>query len=575
MSGQRIAFLFAAVFLLAAPRARAQEATAYVHPSIFDATGGPVVVDGLLVVRGDRIVLVGTYAKKNIPKGAKVVDLTGKWVVPGLVDSHIHFFQSGGLYTRPDIIDLRGQLSYDEELKGIKARLGDTFKRYLASGVTAVVDVGGPFWNFQVRREAADTADAPRVAVAGPLVSTVARPQLDLGDPPIMKVETEEEARKLVRRQLEHKPDLIKIWFILPESGDVSENLHLVKATIDEAHAAGVRVAVHATELETARASIKAGADILVHSVHDALVDAEFVKLLKESNTIYTTTLVVYEGYGKVLGRSPHTIDIERRFGDPWVIRSWSELGPYESEEEHQKARSRFERMKKRMPIMLANLKTLQDAGVTIAMGTDAGNIGTVHGPSVHREFELMVEAGLSPQQILIAATRNAALVFSPEPEFGTLQPGKYADLLILNENPLASVDNFRRVHRVVKGGKEFEPDRLVPPSPEDIVQWQVDAYAARDIDDFLSFYAEDAKLYRFPSGEVIADGREAMRPIYKKMFDETPDLAIRIIKRTTTANFVVDYEFVTGIEGRPLIHAVAMYEVTDGLIVNVWFLPK
>ena len=161
----------------------------------------------------------------------------------------------------------------------VEADLEKTFRRYLASGVTSVVDVGGGYWNFEVREMANQQLYAPRTAVAGPLVSTVSRPQMDIGDPPIIEVDSPEMARELVRKQLEYEPDLIKIWFIVPRDGNFTPNLPIVEATIDEAHAAGVRVAVHATQLEAARASVKAGADILVHSVDDEPVDDEFIAL--------------------------------------------------------------------------------------------------------------------------------------------------------------------------------------------------------------------------------------------------------------------------------------------------------
>src|SRR5438552_17593928 len=151
--------------------------------TVLDGTGAAPRPDAVLVVEGDRITAVGSRAEVALPKGVRIVDGRGKWVMPGLVDAHVHFFQSGGAYTRPDVIDLRAHRPYEQEIAGIKQRLGQTFARYLLCGVTSVVDAGGPMWNFEVREAAARTLLAPRVAVAWPLVSTVARPQLDLADP--------------------------------------------------------------------------------------------------------------------------------------------------------------------------------------------------------------------------------------------------------------------------------------------------------------------------------------------------------------------------------------------------------
>jgi imidazolonepropionase-like amidohydrolase len=546
--------------------------TAYVGATLFDGSGADPVEDAVVVVMGDRIFEVGRRGEIDLPDYLEVVEADGKWIVPGLIDAHIHYFQSGGLYTRPDVIDLREWRSYETEMAAINADLEETFRRYLASGVTSVVDVGGGYWNFEVREKANQQLYAPRTAVAGPLVSTVSRPQMDIGDPPIIEVGSPEAARELVGKQLVYEPDLIKIWFIVPRDGNFTPNLPIIEAAIDEAHAAGVRVAVHATQLEAARASVKAGADILVHSVDDEAVDDEFVALVRERGTIYTTTLIVMEGYGDVLGGSVRMMDVERELGDPDVVMTWSEVPPGpDAEEIRARRRARLERT---MPVMQANLKAMQEGGATVAAGTDAGNIGTLHGPAIHREFELMAEAGLTPREILISATRNAALVFAAEPEMGTIEKGKFADFLMLDADPLIDVANLQSIHRVVKGGVALDPAEVLPPSPETVVQRQVEAYNARDIEAFLSFYADDIVVRRLPSGEVAWDGKEAMRPRYAKRFAENPKLFCTVTQRIVHGDWVVDHELVTGVEGKPRVRAVATYEVRNGLIRNVWFLP-
>jgi len=543
-----------AILVLAVWTPGAFAQTAFVGATLFDGTGADPLENAVVIVMGDRILEVGARNEIKIPDYLKVVDVSGKWIVPGLIDAHIHYFQSGGLYTRPDVIDLRGWRSYETEMARIEADLEETFRRYLASGVTSVVDVGGGYWNFEVREKANQQLFAPRTAVAGPLVSTVSRPQMDIGDPPIIEVDSPEMARELVRKQLEYKPDLIKIWFIVPRDGNFTPNLPIIEATIDEAHAAGVRVAVHATQLE------------------DEAVDEEFVSLVKESGVIYTSTLIVMEGYGDVLGGNVRMMDVERELGDPDVMMTWSEvpMGP-DAEEIRARRRARLERT---MPVMQQNLKAMQDGGAIVAAGTDAGNIGTLHGPAIHREYELMAEAGLTPREILVNATRNAALVFAAEPEVGTIAEGKFADFLVLDADPLADVANLQRIHRVVKGGVALDPADILPPSPETVVQRQVEAYNARDIEAFLSFYADDVVIRRLPSGEVAWDSKEAMRPRYTKRFAENPELFCTITQRIVHGNWVVDHELVTGVKDRPRVRAVATYEVRNGLIQNVWFLP-
>jgi hypothetical protein len=182
---------------------------------------------------------------------------------------------------------------YEKELAWIRRRLPYTFTRYLCSGVTSVVDVGGPFANFNVRSRASRIRAAPHVAVAGPLISTYAPENLQSADPAIIKVSSPKQAVALVRRELAHKPDLIKIWLIRRPAAKLEEAIKIVEAVAKASHAAGVRIAVHATELETAKAAVRAGSDILVHSVFDRPVDEDFVQMVKERGVIYSTTIVV------------------------------------------------------------------------------------------------------------------------------------------------------------------------------------------------------------------------------------------------------------------------------------------
>ncbi len=338
-------------------------------------------------------------------------------------------------------------------------RLPYTFARYLCSGITSVVDAGGPFANFNVRAMARRTRAAPRVAVAGPLISTVAPDNLETTDPAIIEVANPEQAVALVRHELARKPDLIKIWFIRGPDVELDHAVKIVEALVKASHAADVRVAVHATELETAKAAVGAGSDILVHSVSDQPVDDEFVQMVKERGVIYTTTIVVLEGYAEVLGQNVALTDIERSCGDAQVIASWPDLAKIP--QDRLPLYARFPPRFTEKAVVLANLKRMQEAGVTVAAGTDAGNIGTLHGPSLHREFELMAEAGLTPMQIIVDATRNAARVFSPNPQIGTIESGKLADLVILDANPLTDIANARQINKVIKGGQVFEAGKL------------------------------------------------------------------------------------------------------------------
>jgi cytosine/adenosine deaminase-related metal-dependent hydrolase len=255
-------------FVTASAQAGGRNATLVINGgTLIDGTGAPPIPDAAVVVSGDRIVDAGPSSKITVPKNTKTIYARGKWIIPGLIDAHVHFFQSADLYTRPDVIDLRQRVPYERELAWIRRRLPYTFTRYLCSGITSVVEAGGPFANFNVRAMARRTQAAPRVVVAGPLISTVAPDDPETTDPAIIEVVNPEQAVALVRRELARKPDLIKIWFIRGPDIELENAVKIVEAVVKVSHAAGVRVAVHATELETAKAAVSAGSDILVHSV--------------------------------------------------------------------------------------------------------------------------------------------------------------------------------------------------------------------------------------------------------------------------------------------------------------------
>jgi imidazolonepropionase-like amidohydrolase len=457
MSTLKISSVLFCVLLASIVAAQQQQTgiTVIQGATVITGTGSPSIRNASIVIDAGRIRDVGPRNEVRVPSNAQVVDARGKWVVPGLIDAHVHFSQSGGLYTRPDEIDLRSRRPYAKEMEWIKERLPYTFEKYLASGVTGVVDCGGPMWNFDVREIASRTKRAPRVAVAGPLISTFLPPTTPTDDPDIVKPNSPAEARDLVRRQLDRQPDLIKLWWIRRPGDNLDQQTEIMSAAIEESKARRVRVAVHATELETAKAALRSGADILVHSVTDRLVDNEFINLVKSRDILYITTLWVEDGYRMVFNQQIALNDIEQKTGDPEVIATWSDLAKI-PQNEIPGGIPRVPPAPKR-PVAYDNLMLLESAGVRVVAGTDAGNIGTLHGPSLHRELELMAAAGVRPMEIIVSATKNAAAVMGRQAEVGTLEKGKYADLVILDADPLADIKNTRKIFKVMKAGEFFQ----------------------------------------------------------------------------------------------------------------------
>jgi imidazolonepropionase-like amidohydrolase len=462
----RIALVLAVSLFTAALRA---ERISLVGGTVINPTDGKVLPNATVVIDGDKIERVA-IGKQDAASLGKQIECVGKFILPGYIDTHIHFFQSGDLFTRPDGTDLNNVRPYKDEVAWVKSHVNDVFARYLRSGITSVVDVGGPFWNFEVRKTANQTLKAPRVAVAGPLISSVSREKLDLGDPPIVKIDTPDQARDFVKKLAEQKPDLVKIWYIVDKDHPVESFRPIVRATIEESHAHKIRVAVHATELETARAAVEEGADVLVHSVTDKPVDDAFVKLLKDRHTILCPTLVVFERYGRTFSHQLNLTPEEQKWGNPEVIASLDvtkipqDKLPQRIKDALAKPDEALSRIKKTYEIALRNLKKLEDAEVTIAAGTDAGNIGTIHGPALFREFQLMKEAGLTPMQILQCATGNAAKLFGGDTgaHIGQVAPGFFADLVILNSNPLDDIAHASDIDMVIKNGVVYPADSIL-----------------------------------------------------------------------------------------------------------------
>src|SRR5215216_5831439 len=424
--------------LLAVSIARGEKFS-LVGATVINPADGKVLPNATVIINGDKIERV-SMGKQDAATLGRQVSCAGKFIVPGYIDTHVHFFQSADLFTRPDGADFNSVRPYKDEVAWIKSHLDDDFARYIRSGITSVVDVGGPMWNFEVRKKANATAKAPRVAVAGPLISSVSREKLDLGDPPIVKVDTPDQAREFVR------------------------------TTIEESHAHKIRVAVHATELETARAAVEEGADVLVHSVTDNSVDDAFVKLLKDRHVILCPTLVVFERYGRTFSHQLNLTPEEEKWGNPEVIASLDvtkipqDKLPQRLKDALADPKAALDKINKTYEVALPNLKKLEDAGVTIAAGTDAGNIGTIHGPALFREFQLMKEAGLTSMQILQCATANGAKLFGGETgtRVGKLENGCFADLVILNSNPLDDIAHASDIATVIKNGVAYPADSIL-----------------------------------------------------------------------------------------------------------------
>jgi imidazolonepropionase-like amidohydrolase len=396
------------------------------------------------------------------------------WITPGLVDAHVHFSQTGWADGRPDASDVRERYPYEKVEADLEANPQRFFRSHLCSGVTSVFDVGGYPWTVAMSRREHDDALAPRVAAAGPLLST-ADHWLNLpAERQFIYLKDPETAPAGVGYLATHGSDAVKVWYIVSAERTVEDSAPSVLAAGEAARRAGLPMIVHATGLAEAKVALRAGAKMLVHGVSDQAVDAEFLSLAKKAGAVYCPTLTVVGGYLRMsqaaAAKTPPKVDDPNGCVDPATLAKVAEsaqLAPVSAE--------RLARLEQRVAdsdrFGAANLKRVADAGIPIAMGTDAGNPLTLHGPSVYAEMEAMQAAGMTPMQVLVASTRGGALAMGLQKTTGTVEKGKTADLLVVASDPAADVAALRKVQFVARAGvvrsiEELHAAATAPPAP-------------------------------------------------------------------------------------------------------------
>src|SRR6266550_1769438 len=421
------------------------------------------VRNAVVVMREGRIACAGPRATCPVPADADTVSALGKWIIPGLIDTHVHFSQTGWVDGRPDALDLRDRYPYETVEAELHARPERFFRSYLCSGVTSVFDVGGYPWTLDLQARTARSTTAPRVLAAGPLLSTIDF-WLNLPDQrQFIYMADEAAVRQAVRAHKTWGAAAMKVWYIMPpQPPDTVRISTLMRAAGDEARKVGLPLIVHATGLWEAKDALRAGARVLVHSVWSAPVDDEFLALARSQGTTYVPTLTVPDGYRQVAARrfarerqplacvdpatrakvlATDTVALAQRPSDSLLA-------------------ARTARTARSFAQAQANLKRVHDAGIPIALGTDAGNPLTLHGASVFMELEAMQASGLTPRDVLIAATANAARALGLD-STGTVSAGATADLVVLDADPLADIRNVRQIALVVRRGEVYTRHEL------------------------------------------------------------------------------------------------------------------
>ena len=436
-----------------------QAVMALVGGTLVNGTDATPVKDSVVVIREGRIACAGTRAACPVPRGAEVVDATGSWVTPGIVDAHVHLSQSGWADSHPDSLDLRDRHPYEKVEAGLRAHPERFFRSDLCSGVTAVLDMGGYAWTWELRTRAASDADAPRVAAVGPLLSTRDH-WLNLpAERQFIAMTDDKAAREGVRYLAANQTDAVGIWVVTGKELRPEEVASRLRAAGDEARRFGLPLIFDATGLDEAKGALRAGAAMLAHSVVDLPVDAEFISLAKANGTIYCPTLTFFAGYSRMLdavasGKAP-AVDDPNGCVDAATLALVAETAALGAGRiDPQRAETARAWLKRGAGVAAANLKVVVAAGIPVAMGTAAGNSLTLHGPSVYAEMEAMQAAGMTPLQVLVASTRNGARALGAAgKDLGTVEAGKIADVLVVGADPTADIAAMRKVRLVIRGG--------------------------------------------------------------------------------------------------------------------------
>jgi imidazolonepropionase-like amidohydrolase len=410
--------------------------------TLIDGTGGTPVPNSAMIVDAGRISWVGPVSSLKAPAGAEIVDLTGRFVMPGIVDLHGHLGITDGM-------------TQDARLFSRQTAERD-LKNYASYGVTTLVSLGlDGDQIFEIRDEQRRSRPTmARVYTAGQGLASSGGIGGAISFPGVAGavLNSVSDVEPAVAAQARKRVDFIKFWTDDNFARAKRMPDDIAKAIIESAHRHGIRAVAHVFYLEDAKKLSNFGVDALVHIIRDKPVDQELIDSMKRNNTWMAAATLTREVALSAYAKTPDFLS------DPFFTRAVSAdvLNTLRNPEYQKKIASDpyFPRHAESLAIGMKNLKALADGGVKYGIGTDTGVPGRFQGYFEHLELEQMVLAGLTPMQALVAATRSGAEFLNAK-DLGTLQAGKWADLIVLGRNPLDDIKNTRSITDVYIAGNK------------------------------------------------------------------------------------------------------------------------
>ncbi len=411
--------------------------------TLIDGNGRQPLSNAAMIIVDGRIQWTGPQPQLKAPAGAEVTHLPGKYMMPGIINLHGH---------------LGNTLELTQDPKNFtRENVEKQLKLYASYGVTSMVSMGtdGDLI-FPMRAEQrAGRPHMTRIFTAGRGFTGVGGyPTTAQGMKGVpFEVATSAEVDRDVAQLAEKKVDLVKIWVDDHLGREKKIPLDLAKAIIADAHKRGLKVAAHIFYLDDAKALVNAGLDGLAHSVRDKPVDDELIASMKKHGAFQEAATLTREESTFIFAKPGPLLD------DPFFTRGVSQgvLATLRSRAYQSKAAADpdYAKYPEFLQTAMRNLKKLSDSGVMIGFGTDSGPPGRFQGYFEHWELQLMTEAGLTPMQVITAATHNAA-AFLRAKDLGTLERGKWADLIVLGKNPLDDIRNTRSIEMVMIAGNKI-----------------------------------------------------------------------------------------------------------------------